>query len=237
MELVTFIIIAVLVLAAFAVVMRLVKAVFRIIIALVLIAVVVAAGFYVFSDVKNLAKGLEAGSKLLLLDFNGDIVGGAVVVTGEPVMLESVAKMNEYYHQKNYGAMLGNNFKMFVFGWGLFDGIQIFSFGEQNFTRGQMLEMLGSPKPRDVFASYQTTDSVLQQRIAAELSKQFPTDDYFKSMLFMIALGNLDKELLVKSILKGDVLVYPETISLKLVRILPESLVNKALEKAVQIGG
>jgi hypothetical protein len=227
MGLVTLIIIAVLILAGIIVVVKLLKGLFKLLFVLAIIALVVGAGYYIFNDAKNLGAGLQSGSKLFLLDLDGNIVGGATITTGSPVLVDSLAQLNDQYHQKNYAGMLGNNFKMLIFNWSLFDDLEFFNAGASNFTKEQMLAFFRADKPKQLFVGMLTNDTGMQQLMLQGIDKDFPKDDSLKSMLFLVAFSTANQTKVFTSLQTGQTKVYPETISIKLIKLMPASLIEK----------
>jgi len=221
------------VIVGLAIAVRFVKALARTIIIVVIIALVLGAGLYVLTDANDLRVNFLSKEKLLLLDLDGNIVA-AVISKGVsvPVPVTDVKSLNVLYHSENYQSMLNDNYKLVVFQWDSFRDLSIV--GEDNYVFSiddvkQIME-LEDPKMFYVEKLVGEQGAAFLAPISAQVEKIFPTNDYFRSVVFSFMIAqSFENTSIFEKYLDGTVFIYPETITLKLLKILPFSWVRDFL--------
>lgn len=214
----------------FALLVRFVKAFARTIVLLALLGVIVGASIYVIRDANELRANFLPKEKLLVLDLEGNIVA-AVVSKGVsvPVPVTDVRGLNTLYHSKNYKAMLGSNYKLLVFKWDAFNDLKIVGDDEYVFSIGDVQKIMTLEDPKAYFIEQRlgSTAAEFAGIVSDQVDKIFPTNDYFRSVVFSFMIAKSFEDASVfEAYVEKNVWIYPETITLKLVRWLPFSWVQ-----------
>ncbi len=214
----------------FALLVRFVKAFARTIVILVILSLVVGAGIYVIHDANDLRTNFLPKEKLLVLDLDGNIV--AAVISKDvsvPVPVTDVNGLNALYQVKDYKAMLGTNYKLLVFKWDAFRNLKVVGDDQYTFTIEDVRKVMTLEDPKKYFIEQQlgSDAAAFAGIVSSQVDKVFPTNDYFRSVVFSFMIAKSFEDASVfKAYVNEDVSIYPETITLKLVRWLPFSWVQ-----------
>lgn len=214
----------------FAVLVRFVKAFAGTIIILAILSIVVGGSIYVIHDANDLRVNFLPKEKLLVLDLDGDIV--AAVISRDvsvPVPVTDVKGLNVLYHSKDYKAMLGTNYKLLVFKWDAFRSLKVVGDDQYMFTIEDVKKVMTLEDPKKYYIEQYLGSSAAEFAgiIASQVDKVFPTNDYFRSVVFSFMIAKSFEDASVfEAYVNEDVSIYPETITLKLIRWLPFSWVQ-----------
>lgn len=209
-----------------AVVMRFVKKIVRTAIIVGLIILVVAASGYVLKDANELRKNFLPKDKLLMLELDGRIAA-AVVSAGVsvPVPVLSIENLNQMYSAHEYDQMVGDEYKLLIFGWNAFRNIDFVGENEYKFSMAQVREIMSADNPKRLLVDKMAREQGEQFResISFKINDMFPTNDHLKSVIFSFMLAEFGKkESVFIEYSNGNIFIYPETITLKLAKMLPQ---------------
>jgi len=213
-----------------AVIIRFVKNLVRIIIVVGLLALVFGAGIYVLNDANNLQKKFLPGEKLLVLDLDSNIT--AAVISKDiavPVPVTKVDALDLLYSEKDYSEMLDDKYKLVVFKWGAFDDIDFVGTDEYRFSMKEVRQIMEASSPREFLVDKMAEEQgeELRQAIRSEVFSRFPTKDHLRSVAFSFMIAKfIDQGSVFEEYIDGNVLIYPETITLKIVKIIPFSWIR-----------
>jgi energy-coupling factor transporter transmembrane protein EcfT len=208
------------------VIVRFVKAFARTVIILVILGLIVGGSIYVLRDANDLRVNFLPEEKLLVLDLEGNIVA-AVISKGVsvPVPVTDVKGLNVFYHAMDYKAMLGDNYKLLVFKWDAFRDLKVVGDDKYMFTIEDVRKVMTMEDPKKYYIEQYLgagTVAALAEIVSAQVDRVFPTNDYFRSVVFSFMIAKSFEDSSVFEAYAGDdVWIYPETVTLKLIRWLP----------------
>ena len=198
-----------------------------------LIIVTGVSGYLVYKDAKSLAENFGTENKLFLIDID-KIEAGFVIAQDEPIFLTQgqVDFYNDLYLNKDYGNMLGDNYKVLIL---KIDKIeyssQILDYEGLRLDKVLIFEIIKSDNPKDLLYNLMFSDKPRQSFDSA-----FSVDNVeFKSalalLLFMQEFKKNNVLFIVKEFKKGNIIVYPETAVFKFIKILPNDFINDVVTK------
>lgn len=186
----------------------------------------VITGFFIYRDVMDLKKNFMNSSKLFLLEDEGKFLAGAQMygfdLENEPPHMLNGNEIEELNSKSGYKEVLGSHYKIILIRMDVFnalpDSIQIGNI--KTISKDNLFSLLRSDNPINDFLGSN-----------GELPEGANDDAAFKTVLFFGAFGVLVKEkgpfYILNEYKKGNVLVYPETITFKTIRFLPVSTAEK----------
>lgn len=222
-----------------------IRLIFRIISLIVLVSFVTSAilGFYIYKDVADLRKNWAGSNKLILLA-NEEVYAGVITTFGEEelVFVENLDDYQTAYQNRNYEVLKGSNYKLFIFKIGMFEKTdETLSLGELEITKKAAIEAIESDDPKEVLINglIESGSVPAEQKglVKDQFSTEIGSDQLLKGMLFgMLMQGAMEKDplLLFRELQKKNIIIYPETIIFKIVRLAPLSLIEKLAQKAMQ---
>jgi len=210
-----------------------------------LIPVLVIAFFIFFVallvaiDVLDTRRWIADSPKLFLLELDGKIVAGVVgAEEGMHRSIKSVHQMDELV-QKNHTDWLvewGGYYRIFTVKWGLFENITLVRIGNETsnifVTKDFILQAMRTEKTREfVWTSIASEYNVPLRHVYVIFPEFITTDATMRSFLLQ-AIYTESKIPLFKALRSGLLRVYPETITFKLIRWLPEWLLPAFAKEA-----
>ena len=202
---------------------KLIKNVFKVIVTLVGILVVLSLVFsvVVFTDVKDITEGMQNQEKLFLFEHDGEFVTGFSGISLENVSFLNEEKLGEYNTKNDdLDYLLGESFNLFIINSDAFEDIDKIKFEDNDLSKKEAFELIES------------TD--LGDELGLEGS-----DKEIKGAIFAVLLGESierDKLFIFKQFKEGNLVVYPETITFKIIENIPMSLVDNLISK-IKKGG
>lgn len=199
-----------------AIILTVLEKITKFAIPVLIIALLVVGAVYFIYDTADLQQKFETENKLFLLELD-DSVAGAFSIRGneEPVIIDDLSSYTLKPEQLDL--LLGSHYKIIIVHWGAFDGIDSISVGDMTVSKddARSVFMSGSPK------------SLLIPQVAA----LFPTKDSVKSSLFNLMFGAAyQKTNLIEMYRAGSVDIYPETLGLKVIKLIPEFVLKKLVK-------
>ena len=207
--------------------------------AILFIAFIITSILFV-NDLRDIKEHSE-DPLLFLFEDEGEIITGISFVfneEGEILLLSDndTDNLNNYYKNKDFESLLGENYKIFFTNKKVFDNAKRISFGKgteramASFERETFLEILPSDNLLEIFVEKveenrkDENKSFNRELIIRELGKE----EEFRSKLFGLSLSGLMEVegpiFILDQIKGGGMEVYPKTITFKLIEILPSKL-------------
>lgn len=217
------IIILVVLVFAIGLLLRAVGSVARIVVSLLLIALVLAGGGWVMMDVNDLRQHFYQDDKLFVLDIDGRLAG-AFVLGGDGLTkpVTDLRPLRAAY--PDLAAIQGDAYKVIVLTWPVVAGdLQLEGFSA---ARDELRAALVSDNPKQLFIDKAIVEYGPQAlgQIKLQADTLYPTHDAFASTLFALLaekpLANPD--LMFRGLKAGTVRVWPETVTFKILKVLPE---------------
>jgi len=174
---------------------------------LVIIIALLISGFFVYRDARDFRENFGISSNLVLLEEDNKVLTG-FVLQKEPEILkeEEISQYSVYLADGDYEGLLGSNYKLMVVKLETVSKIEenMFRIDEQEFTKDELLGHLRSgdnPEYKAAIFSYLFSE-------------------------YLASSANLLKEYK-----KGNIFIYPETIIFKILKLMPISLIEAALQR------
>jgi len=236
-----YIIIIVVFLIVMFILRKFVKWAFRIVSFIFLISFVLSLvlGFFVYQDMKELSRGWPDSDKLVLLA-NDDVYAGMITTFGEggePVFVENVANYQAAYQDKDYQTILGANYKLFIFKLSMFEkNDEELDFSGEKISQTEIINAIESSDSIDFIAGELDGNTGSKEEWKSEVIGEVGGDAMFKGLLFGLLLQNKmmkDPLFVFKQYSRGNVVIYPESITFKLIKALPFSLIEGIAEKVI----
>ncbi len=228
--LVAIILAIIIILAILKFVFKMVKLVFWI--AVILFIITSVMGIFTYRDALDIKENLETQPKIFLLKENENIITG--------FSLESFDEVSEYFDStkisayqkdfkdKNYKEMLGENYKMFIFDKDAFDlSEKQIDFIGGKVSKQELYSVLKSNKPIEAYSSVAGTDPRVY---GIENPAEFKGNIF--ALLFNEEFKSKGQLFILMEYKKNNVIVYPETASFKLIKLVPTSFIKNIFEKA-----
>lgn len=197
--------------------------------------------------------GNTALSGLVIGKVSGEIDFAKMKEQGELVFLDQ-AKLNQYSSalaSNNLDALLEGNYKVFIIDLKTFDGVETAKFNELEFSAPFLVSVMKSDNPIDAFLTDDTLEKMMnsgaintvksideakanKDQIKSLFDEQTGGSEGFKSVLGFGLLVSMMKEnpaTLIKAYQAKNIIIYKETITFKMVKFLPVSLVKSMAAK------
>jgi len=199
-----------------AVILTVMEKITRIAIPVLIIALLVVGAVYFIYDTADLQQKFETENKLFLLELD-DSVAGAFSIKGnqEPVIIDDLSSYSLEPDQLDL--LLDSHYKIIIVHWSAFDDVSSITIGDSTVSKDDARAVFMSESPK----------SLLPQQIAA----LFPAEDSVKSSLFNLMFGAAyQKTDLIEMYRAGDADIYPETMGLKVIKLIPEFILKKLVK-------
>lgn len=196
-------------------------------------------GGFLFADANQMMSRFQSEQNTFVFDVDGDIVAGFSSTTGqEPVFLEDLAAIDQYYDAGDLDAILGDSYKLLVIKEGALANVNNIELSKYNIDRETALAWIKSDNPKDQFVDLvmveEAYDESLRPQVVEQLSESLGTDEQFKALLFAnmfsIALQGGQPSILIDKIREKDIAMYPESLVIKTVRFLPSFVIDQVVK-------
>jgi hypothetical protein len=202
---------------------------------LLIIIVLVILTVLVYNDMTDLRKGFAANNNTFLLYENNQLYSAITLKPMTSINLsmdsfsfftkEELASAEAELNNKSYDALLTNNFRVFILKPIILNKPYKINLGIE-LNEGDLLEIIMSDKPFTVLATKaNTTYHVNVAELAKGFEEIYGSEEKLKGYLFGALLANYFQFQtpgeLVKNIKEKRIMIYPETISFKIISYLP----------------
>ncbi|MBW3002519.1 hypothetical protein KY338_05165 [Candidatus Woesearchaeota archaeon] len=200
-----------------AIILTVMEKITKIAIPIIIIALLIVGAFYFIYDTADLQRKFETENKLFLLELD-DSVAGAFSVKGsqEPVVMDDLSNYRSL-SQKSLDALAARYYKVIIVHWNTFDDLPSINVAGITVTREDALAAFESGSPKEF--------------LSPQVASLFPTEDSVRSSLFNLMFGAAyQKTNLIEMYRAGTVDIYPETMGLKVIKLIPEVLLEKLVK-------
>jgi energy-coupling factor transporter transmembrane protein EcfT len=220
----------IIILAILKFVFKMVKLVFWIVVIIFIITSVL--GIFTYRDALDMKENLESQPKIYFLKQDETLVSGfSIGKLDEVPEFFDFSKIVEYqnnFKNKDYEDMLDENYKIFIL------DMETFDFNDENieFIGGEVSKktlqtVLNSDDPIEV---YKSKTNINVRNYGIEDPGEFKGNIF--ATLFNEKSGSMGQLFIMIEYKKGNVIVYPETASFKMIKLLPTSFIKNVFEKA-----
>ena len=206
-------------------------------------------GFLVYKDITDMSQNLLTLSNIVLLEDQEKLITGLQIAGLEEENItvfddDKIESYQEDFASKNYDNILGDNYKIFIIKLDIFSGVGDVRVEKTTFTEEEIFEILRTDDVMETL--YQVMLSKISLGIGLDteegkaamieaLAKQFGSSSEIKSLfaafLFIDKLQEEGSLFLIEQIKNGNIIIYPETITFRVMNLIPLTLFDKVAEK------
>jgi len=224
----------------FYILYKIFKSILKTIISLTLIIIILTTliGFFVYKDVQNLKENMN--SPIMILLQNQNYIAGLTIEKGKITFIPE--ETIKEYDKGELKEIIGPNFKIITISMQFIEELPIetvhYNQFNKDLTKQELISTLKSEKPVD----YLIIEVFKLQPEMADIAKNtiFSSDikdnSQFKAALTLLTLQNLienkETEYILNSYKENNIKIYKETIAFKLFKLIPNSILISAIEKA-----
>ena len=224
----------------FYILYKIFKSILKTIISLTLIIIILTTliGFFVYKDVQNLKENMN--SPIMILLQNQNYIAGLTIEKGKITFIPE--ETIKEYDKGELKEIIGPNFKIITISMQFIEELPIetvhYNQFNKDLTKQELISTLKSEKPVD----YLIIEVFKLQPEMADIAKNtiFSSDikdnSQFKAALTLLTLQNLienkETEYILNSYKENNIKIYKETITFKLFKLIPNSILISAIEKA-----
>lgn len=235
MSLIIWIIVLIAVLVVFTLALRLLEGAAKIAVVLAVAVFVLLGVVWMITDVNDVRAHFLQDDKLFLLEIDGTLAAGFVLGgDGAPEPIANLSRMRTWYPDLN--AIKGTAYKVIVVDW--LAVARTLKVDGLTATDAELRDALLSDTPKRLLinklADQHGKDAV--PLIRQQVDQDYPTQDVFRSQVFVrLAEPVLAEPKNFLAQLKfGTVHVWPETVTFKILKLLPEGLSATLLPQQIE---
>jgi len=240
------IIIIVFIIAIAILLFKLIKKVFLALIAFIFVMLIVTAifGFLVYRDVADLRtnfvdsekKVFIADDERMLVGFSTDTFSGDSTFT---FSWEELQTYNSYYNEKDYSSILGSAYKIFIWRLDSFEGLdeEVETSKGDRISKQSAVNVLTADDAKQAYVDEGLFDRDLESN--AEMQHLVNSNENFRQqvidetvdsdekrieMFIILTAASLNEKgplFIVEQYKEGNIIIYPETMSFKVLKAIP----------------
>ena len=183
-------------------------------------------GFILYKDFTNFKKGFENGEKLILLVDESKVYTSVTLIKPvDPKIIYSskqeVNMFSEYYKNNELDKILDNKSFMFLIKKDFIENeLDYIYLGDSNLSNQEVMQIL-------------TSDSYLED-FYSKINSQGKTPYDLRADIFLSSISRIAEIKSPLFLLEGyknsQIRIYPETLTLKFVKMIPSSLITKVIQ-------
>ena len=183
-------------------------------------------GFILYKDFTNLKNGFENGEKLILLVDESKVYASvALIKPVDPKIIYSskqeVNVFSEYYQNNELDKILDNRSFMFLIKKDFIENeLDVVYLGDLNLSNQEVMQIL-------------TSDPYLED-FYSKINSQGKTPYDIRADIFLSSISRIAEIKSPLFLLEGyknsQIRIYPETLTLKFVKMIPSSLITKVIQ-------
>lgn len=224
---IAFLVVLVVVIAAIVFLLRVLEGVAKLVVSLVVVVLLVGSVAYVGIDFYRVNKNFYAQDKLFLLDIDGTVEGAFVLgSTMVPQPLDDLEPARKQY--PDLSAVQDDYYRVLVLTWPFVAGD--LDLQGIRATDAEVKAALVSDYPKRLYvdkAVKKYGDAALGH-FKLQVDTLYPTQDAFRSTMFTLLAAKAMSEPsnVIKGIKYGTVVIAPETVTFKILKLLPDALID-----------
>ncbi len=210
---------------------------------LVFFVLMLVFAFFVYLDANQLRQEFPVSPKLFLYSADNELSVDKGIITGIQGVFNGTAPrfLNEdeinlyrsFYKSNDYESMLKGNFKIFIVQRKAFDGLtgDITFFGKE-VSKDFLLDTIQSDESFDITIGHiaegrsESVKQLASEKLKEEIGGEAEVDSLIFSLVLQKALEQEGQSFIVNQYKKGNLEIYPETITLKLMKMLPDFVIR-----------
>lgn len=211
---------AVIIFIAYKILKSILKALF---VASIIVSVSLAVvGFMLIKDVNDIKANFQTMPRLMLLEDNDEVLTGLIINDGEAVKINRshLMLLSEQLRNNQKADMLEDNYKMITYSLDLLKDMDNFSlsFGSVELPRDEIIVLMKNEGRAKYWAEKMFIPDYQEVRTLV-----------FSELLQQKWSGEQNIPLFINGLKSGTIKIYPETITFKLIKFIPSSLMSSRL--------
>lgn len=214
----------------------------------ILTIVMLIGGIFVYLDAKDLKENFSVEKKLFVLDYDDVLLSGFTLkdmaVDGMPEVLskEVLSEYSNYYSNNDMKSIQGEEYyKVFVFKKELFDDVLEMDIGNVKLSKYDIDAILVSNDALNLVVDKMLMSQGVpldNTKYREEISKELKSNEAVKGLLVAGLFAKKSKEptFIFEGLQNETVMVYPETIIFKLIKIVPFNYMSKFVDMGSEDG-
>jgi len=188
---------------------------------------------WLFMDVNDLRQHFYQDEKLFLLDIDGELSGAfRMDDDGIPRPVMDLDQLRNDY--PDLAAVRGDAYKVLVLTWPVV--AKDIELANLKATKQEIKTALLSERPKQLVIDKAVKlfgEHALGQ-IKLQVDNEYPSHDAFRSQVFVLLASEplMNPSIITRGMKQGTVIIYPETVTFKILKILPEGIGNWLLPTA-----
>ncbi|MFH1505769.1 MAG: hypothetical protein ABIE94_02160 [archaeon] len=214
------------------------------IIILILIAIFAVLGVLTYFDAIDFQESFGVSDNLYLLREDDAILAGFIANAQDPEGAElldsnTLSDYEKKLQDENYEEVLGENYKLFIIEMEVLEEsvLKSLKFRGYNLSKELGISILKSNTPRDDLAQYIATENGVPKEIVLQTfdDNNITSDAQMKGALFALFREKQFTEGrglrgMISNIKNSKIVVYPKKVLFTMIRLIPDSWVDKLVE-------
>lgn len=200
-----------------------------------------AAGYFAYRDAMDLKENLLTARNLFLLEEDDELIAGFEfsVKQKEPLILgiSKLNVLNSNYREKDYKSMLEDNYKMFIFEREVFDEVDSVKMDSDVYPKEFIYRLFDADDAVEVFVDYQIEkkgfSEEFKENVRSDVTREFGDSTHLKGVAFGVLFQTANEDrgplFIIENYKEKHIMIYPETMAFKFVKILPLSWIKKIM--------
>lgn len=212
------------ILAIFLILKFVKKLVFTIISMVVLFLVIISIfSVLAYLDFKDLKTNLNQNTSVMILSDNSNYITGGYFTPSKPSSENKPIMNIQELSSKSYKEILGSNYKLIIVDISFLDTNlpEIINHNGKQISKSNLFNILRSSTPKTEFAS---VFNIQESSISYN-------NEELRYQLFLSSIDNLMEKggltVLIEGYEDDKIIIYPETIAFKIIKLLPSNYQNK----------
>lgn len=212
----------------------------------IFLVMLIIAGFVLVADIRDFQENFPTKQNIYLFEYpEGHIATGVKGKFSQDlhesmnlIDEETLKNYRDDYSKSNLDSILGNSYKIMIVKEDLFEEMETVSFFDGGeLTKEEFFDIMSSEKPIDLFIDNIVPYPVHRDSFRQQVMEEFDisSDSEFKGMIFMIGFFSLVEEkggfFLLNNIRQGNVNVYPKTLLIDMIGILPSESIGQIIPR------
>lgn len=225
--------VAVILIVVLGIIYLFVKGIFKIISYIwgALFLVLVVLSLFLFVDISDFQDNFSSSTNLILLTSDNEVVTGFILDGQEPILLNNMSHYADLYNRSRYAALLGEHYKVLFVEAQVFSDVEKVQISKYLFDGEFVLETIRSENPMEMYAAkIAELENADEDEVLEQIDALYTDAGQFRSLLFASVFSasqqSQDPLIMVQHIQSGDIEIYPETITFRVMRYIPPALLE-----------
>lgn len=200
------------------------------------IVFIVIAGVFIvllYLDARDFMANYQAGDKTFILEKDLIVKSAIILKNNTPVILyqSDIDRYTESLKQKDYASLRGDSYKLLILKMSSLENLPDFNvkYGPLSFDKAQSIRILTDDSYAESLKQGQQTDQMYNFNSIYELRALILSEILSKSYF-----SQDGQTLTVMEFKKGNIVIYPETLIFKVLKLVPASWMPQQGSQSIQ---